>query len=267
MKREDVPFLLTVLAFSILILIPWIIRNIILSGYLVYPNALISFPVEWRIPTEEVVNLARKIRSWARLPGSSPDVVLGNWNWIKPWSVRIFSKENIFDIFIPIILVFEGVMLLCLGVLKQKNKKSSYALWLFLILPIVNLGFWFLSAPSLRFAGSSFWVLGVGIFVLSVLGLCDFKKMKLFIFFNFIMIGFLGVGEQLPDLTQNINRRIQAVPVEQMEKFKTNSGLILYVPEKGNQCWDYNLPCTPYPTSDLQLRDEKDISKGFRILN
>jgi len=265
---KKVPVLSYSLVFVALLLIPWIVRNIILSGYLIYPSAFISFPLEWRLPVKVVINEARWIQSWARLPGTSPDKVLGNWNWIRPWASRIFSKENIFDIFIPIALILEGILLLlCLNKSHYKNKKSSLQLWFFLILPILNLVFWFLSAPSLRFAGSSFWILGVGTFVLSVLGFANFIKIKVIIFFNFLIINFLGIGEQLPDFKQNINRRIQVVPVEQMKKFETNSGFIIYIPEEGDQCWDYKLPCTPYPKSDLQLRDRKDVSKGFKRLN
>jgi hypothetical protein len=256
------------LAFAALLLIPWIVRNVILSGYLIYPSTFISFPVEWRLPIKEVINEARWIQSWARLPGNSPDEVLGNWNWVGPWVSRILSKENIFDIFIPIVLALEGILLFCLNNKSQhKNKKSSLQLWPFLILPILNLIFWFLSAPSLRFAGSSFWILGVGAFVLSALGFTNFRKIKVVIFCNFLIIIFLGIGEQLPDFMQSINRRIQSVPVEQMKKFETNSGLIIYIPEEGDQCWDYRLPCTPCPKSDLQLRDKKDISKGFKRLS
>jgi len=263
-ERKDslkrIPFLFYSLAFIALISIPWIARNIILSGYLIYPSTLTLFPVEWRLPAKVVINEARWIQSWARLPGTSPEVVLGNWQWIRPWASRLFSKQNIFDIFVPIALTIEGILILCYNKYKYKKGESSLFLRSFLILPITNLVFWFFSAPSLRFAGSSFWILG------STLRFANFRKIKVILFFNFLIINLLGVGEQLPDLKQNINRIIQPVPVVRMKKFKTNSGLIIYTPEEGKQCWDSKLPCTPYPNSDLQLRDKKDVSKGFKIL-
>ncbi len=269
-ERKDslkrIPFLFYSLAFIALISIPWIARNIILSGYLIYPSTLTLFPVEWRLPAKVVINEARWIQSWARLPGTSPEVVLGNWQWIRPWASRLFSKQNIFDIFVPIALTIEGILILCYNKYKYKKGESSLFLRSFLILPITNLVFWFFSAPSLRFAGSSFWILGAGTFVLSTLRFANFRKIKVILFFNFLIINLLGVGEQLPDLKQNINRIIQPVPVVRMKKFKTNSGLIIYTPEEGKQCWDSKLPCTPYPNSDLQLRDKKDVSKGFKIL-
>jgi len=270
-ERKDslkrIPFLFYSLAFIALISIPWIARNIILSGYLIYPSTLTLFPVEWRLPAKVVINEARWIQSWARLPGTSPEVVLGNWQWIRPWASRLFSKQNIFDIFVPIALTIEGILILCYNKYKYKKGESSLFLRSFLILPITNLVFWFFSAPSLRFAGSSFWILGAGTFVLSTLRFANFRKIKVILFFNFLIINLLGVGEQLPDLKQNINRIIQPVPVVRMKKFKTNSGLIIYTPEEGKQCWDSKLPCTPYPNSDLQLRDKKDVSKGFKILS
>ncbi len=264
---KDNPFLLTFLAFTALILIPWGIRNIILSGYFVYPSTLISFPVEWRLPAETVINAARLIQSWARLPGSSPLTVLENWNWIRPWAYRIFSKENIFDIFVPMLLTIEGILVFCYNKYKYKNRESSLFLWSFLVLPTVNLVFWFFSAPSLRFAGASFWILGGGTFVLSTLRFANLRKVKLIIFFNFLIITFLGIGEQIPDFKQNINKRIYPVPIVEMKKFEANSGLIIYIPKEGDQCWDSQLPCAPYPKPNLRLRHEKDISKGFKMLN
>lgn len=260
------PFLFYSLTFASLILIPWIVRNIILSGYLIYPSTLISFPVEWRLPAKMVIKEARWIQSWSRLPGISPDKVLRDWQWFKPWVSRIFSRENIFDVIVPIGLTIEGILILFYNKYKCKKRINSLLLWLFLILPMANLIFWFFSAPALRFAGSSFWILGVGILVLSSLSCADFRKTRLIVFCNFAIINFLAIGEQLPDFKQNINRRIKSVPVKQMKKFETNSGLIIYTPEEGKKCWDFNLPCTPYPKDDLQLRDKENVSKGFKRL-
>jgi hypothetical protein len=268
-KREETlkikPILLSGLIVPALILLPWIARNIILSGYLIYPCTIVSFPVEWRVPLKVVINESRWIRSWARLPGVSPEMVLVNWQWIRPWVSSMFSKQNIFDVFIPIALAVEGIILLCIDKHKQNQDNSYFLAWIFLLLPISNLIFWFLAAPSLRFAGASFWVLGVGFFIVGIIKSKKFIETKRIIFLNFLIINFLAVGEQLPDFLQNLNKKIQEVPVGHMKEFETNSGLIIYTPEEGDQCWNFKLPCTPYPDPDLKLRDGKDIKKGFKI--
>jgi hypothetical protein len=43
----------------------------------------------------------------------------------------------------------------------------------------------------------------------------------------------------------------------------TVSGLAVYVPVQGNQCWDAPLPCTPYFDETLRLRNESSLRWGF----
>jgi hypothetical protein len=44
---------------------------------------------------------------------------------------------------------------------------------------------------------------------------------------------------------------------------RTLSGLAVYVPAQGNQCWDAPLPCTPYFDPSLRLRDASSLRWGF----
>ena len=51
------------------VLVSWMIRGIILSGYIAFPNVIGSFPVEWRIPRSDVAGTADTIQVSARQPG------------------------------------------------------------------------------------------------------------------------------------------------------------------------------------------------------
>lgn len=55
------------------------------------------------------------------------------------------------------------------------------------------------------------------------------------------------------------------IPRVELKTFSTRSGLIVYVPENGNQCWDAPLPCTPYPDVNLRLRQKGNMRYGFII--
>jgi len=48
-----------------------------------------------------------------------------------------------------------------------------------------------------------------------------------------------------------------------MTTFTTDSGLVLHIPVASDQCWDAELPCTPYPNPKLRLRRPDDLSSGF----
>lgn len=55
------------------------------------------------------------------------------------------------------------------------------------------------------------------------------------------------------------------IPKVPVYTYRTKSGLILYTPQKGDQCWDIHLTCVPYPDSQLRLIAPGDLSKGFAI--
>ena len=56
-------------------------------------------------------------------------------------------------------------------------------------------------------------------------------------------------------------KKLNKVP---MKVFVTKSGLKLLVPTLSDQCWDSDLPSTPYPNSDLALIGTS-IDDGFCI--
>jgi hypothetical protein len=56
-----------------------------------------------------------------------------------------------------------------------------------------------------------------------------------------------------------------SIPKVQVHAFKTKSGLTLFVPDKGDQCWDTHLTCAPYPDPNLRLRTNGNIAEGFAV--
>jgi len=273
-----------------MVLLPWMIRGIILSGYIAYPSAVGSFPVEWRMPRESVVSEANWIRSWARTPGVHWSKVLGNWDWFNPWAFRMLGC---FDIIISLVLTLVACCLtLSYRLTKKHERKTQGAQWLFLLPPIVSLVFWFVTAPAPRFAGACFWVLGAGAIALTVDMLNQPKRTAILciilciliigIITNNLIVGKMNfvravIGEKnlMKGFRQlNINRAalvvgpgqdhgFYATPSVDLKTVETRSGLAIYVPQKGDQCWDAPLPCTPYPNVNLRLRHEGDIRGGF----
>jgi hypothetical protein len=45
----------------------------------------------------------------------------------------------------------------------------------------------------------------------------------------------------------------------------TASGLVVHVPESGDQCWSIPLPCAPYFRPDLHLREPTQLSAGMAV--
>lgn len=253
-------------------LIPWMIRGIILSGYIAYPSTIGAFPVDWRIPYTNVIDMANTIRWWAYTLAGQLNKELGNWNWILPWINRLFKIENRYftiHITIPLFLIFINSILIFFSKYLKKcsvhNMKKN--IWLFLVPSVCLILFWFSTVPTPRLAGACFWILGVGT-VIIVINKFDVLKSKYFktfiISFSIILcisFFFIKIFVNIPEE----NNGFYKIPSVELKIFETNSGLNVFVPEKGDQCWDAPLPCTPLPNADLRLRREGEMRYGFKI--
>jgi len=249
-----------------LILLPWMLRGVMLSGYIAYPGTFGSFNVEWKVPYEKVNSMNKIIKSWARLPVVHPDKVLANWNWVLPWTTRVIERrETQFNILFPLILGIIGVIFtFC----RQKSRDTDFFLYTLFLLPAASaLIFWFYMAPALSFAGAAFWCLGAGALLTS------FKSRHLdnnpkVIVFVFILMVIFTTAEHLKYekfIDPGPLHGFYPLPTVEMHPFVTNSGLTLYVPNEGDQCWDAPLPCTPDTNPNLQLRKVGKIQSGFMI--
>lgn len=288
-RLSDKKTITWVVAVALTALIPWMIRGVILSGYIAFPIPVGSFPVEWRLSYASIVNIANCVQNWARTLGVQYNKVLENWEWFRPWVIRI--TRNWIDIRIPLFLTLAGCFLILFY--RRYSRDIYKALWLFLLPAVASFIFWFFTAPTIRYLGASFWILGAGTITLSIgcvngLG----RKIKsLFIVYlciaiyssffsilgkdNFekVLIKERNISKAFRQLHINNNLTIASgenfgfygKPRADLKTFLTRSGLILYVPERENQCWDAPLPCTPYPDINLRLRQKGNMRSGFII--
>jgi hypothetical protein len=279
--RKTLTFMATGVA---LVLVPWMIRGIILSGYIAYPISLGSLPVEWRIPRGDVIEIANVIQAFGKQPGIDSKMV-SDWNWLGPWLRRM--STSYVDVVLPLLLTGAGCLAGLYHITTKSQPKVSRVAWLFLLPTIVSLIFWFLAAPNLRFAGSLFWVLAAGAITLAAQELDNSARRQLFRFASVASLSILAMAAGLSALSvvdgksaalrvmlkdKNPLKAFHALYIESAfdlaprgdwTTFVTNSGLTIYVPKSGTQCWDAPLPCARRPLPKLRLRQEGDMSRGF----
>ncbi|MFC2169616.1 LIC_10190 family membrane protein [Acidobacteriota bacterium] len=268
-------------------LIPMMIRSVILSGYLMYPSTLGAYNVDWRIPYASVINMNNWIRSWARAPGVHWSESLGNWDWLLPW---LKETLKILRVIIPLALVSIGFIVLLFRRLRQKYRHGPFIglVWLFFLPAVLSLLYWFFTAPDVRFIGAALWIFGIGVFSMAIEGLPNLRK-AFGLFYSlciiFLLSSFVGgkleflktlireknMPKTIKELNNPVFKRGQdrfgfhSTTCTDIKTFKTDSGLKLYYPADGDQCWDAPLPCTPYPRPDLRLRRKDDMRSGFII--
>lgn len=292
------------LIFPFLTIIPWIARGVILSGYPFYPVAFSPFNLDWKMSINDVALMNNIIKGWARLPGERYMDAIGNWHWLKEWIiVNILHR---LELILPILLIITGIILIIIfkNKLKEKATLSKYY-WFFPVPLVFSIIYWFLSAPDPRFAGSTLWVLGIGILTISFIIIPKFKTQKFASKMLIVLLSlFLTVTYcwyYLPVKGQRqfvktlifegsivnaikkihfenyyfpvgtlkrswVNDAFYDIPEAKLKEFKTNSGLIVYIPEDG-LCWYAPLPCTTQQNSKLSLRVENNLRYGFKIEN
>jgi hypothetical protein len=268
--RQHTGSIFTALGMGALLIVPWLVRHIILSGYLLYPSTLVSFPVQWKIPAAMAEPIAGIITAWAReIVNDSihPDQWFSNWFFVFPFEM----KEAV---------VYTGLILAAVVVLLVffKLKPIQWRGPLILLgVSFISLLYWFWMAPAPRFAGALFWlmvVLGLILLYGQLSQLNHVRSPQMLL--GFILL--LTMFWLSPDF-KSVSRshllmppRESFVAQQQMigdpNRFKeTRSGLRVYIAagQADEMCWDMPLPCTRLNDFDprLSLIDAADMRKGF----
>ena len=262
-------FVCTFVLSAIMILV-WCLQSVLLSGAPLYPSTIGYLSFDWSVPLESVKNEMISVYSFARQPGApSERAVLENWNWFKPWLVR-FSKNK--DLVAPLILtVFFCTITLVISCSKSK-KHNQYLEWVILLPAICAFFYWFLTAPDPRFATAYFLIIPM---CAGVLFLAYIKNIVGVTTYSFaIIIVFILVNYQHVKYIVNERWMVKNISVSGWSPVKkvplnvriTSSGLLVYTPVEGDQCWDSPLPSTPYFKAPLRLRNPDNVLSGFTVI-
>lgn len=134
-----------------LILAPWMIRNVIISGYAIYPSAVTAVPVDWRMPESLVIDDEFGIRAWGFYERGSADEVMEKpfFERIKFWFFNLTLNQKMMVVtsfFSPIILTF----IFLISFLKN-NLKFSTGILITIVGFFVGFIFWIFVSPNMRF--------------------------------------------------------------------------------------------------------------------
>ena len=263
-----------------LLIIPWMARSVVLSGYVAYPVRAFAVPVDWRIPEVLAIREENRIRRAARAATHmTMDRALGSMDWLSPWMSRL-KKYAEFEVFVPLSLALgSGLVMLLLKRTRHYKNSTPGHFYFLLLLPAAHLIFWSQTAPNPRFAGVSFWAIGsaLGALALNNIGVSVGKKTSLVIFLS-LMLTLLGLHYRATSPEPRAFRDLfvrqpgddhgfHIAPAFEGHARATRSGLLVHLPLKGERCWDAPLPCTPPREfkANLSLRDAENLGGGFRF--
>ncbi|MGA2298007.1 MAG: hypothetical protein ABSG15_10710 [FCB group bacterium] len=279
-----------ILLISIFIISPWLIRNVIISGYLIYPFPYIDlFNFDWKIPIQSVIY--EKNNTYA----DSIHPLLGVSTVLK---MSLLEKFSHWWICLSVIfrIIFIILLITILNLFKQfiyflRGNKKYYINKLFTIATLVCLSgiiYWVVNAPSIRL-GMSFITL---IFIFSFFPefnnlftkLSKYKitlKFKLILFLSILVFssvflffrihkdekasreGFEKIGEILKDYKKII---ISPYGYDEFPIVKVKyNNIDIYLPVVDDTRTGYShFPSTAKIQENLSLRGNS-LEDGFRI--
>lgn len=132
-----------------IILCPFLIRNYLISGWLLYPFEHIDiFNPEWKFPKEYLLVDANQIKVWGRC---LYDVTKVDWpvsKWLPIWWEHQFRYEQMF---LGAVVLSAALQLIVWGIKMIKKQKPPFSLVILHITVWANLFVWFFMAPFIRY--------------------------------------------------------------------------------------------------------------------
>jgi len=158
---------------SIIFVVPWLARNVLLTGYLVFPfSAIDLFDVDWKVGIENARWHENAIKAYALGTDLNAPVTKHIKDWFLPW----FQNQNYINqvLFITSSIATATYIVLAIGSRFWLKKQSSYTAAIFTrrfvmtnIALVGGIIFWLNMAPDFRF-GYGFLCIYCSIFVASI---------------------------------------------------------------------------------------------------
>ena len=146
-KEKRIGDIVRHLTAGVTILVPYIVRGIIISGYILYPyEATAVKSLDWIMP-EFLLEIDKKeIIAWGRGHSDVNRIPEHIWQWVGGWFSSINILWKVLMIISVIALIYIGIWIL------RQRKRVSFSPQLCMALTcIIGLFFWLFSAPLPRY--------------------------------------------------------------------------------------------------------------------
>ncbi len=167
-RKQELHLLLAgkrILAMAVIaavLIITWMGRGIVFSGYPLFPSSALAMPVPWRIPVKYVTEFRGEIVRYAREvdPNVSVKKTLRTWRWLPGWFERLLAMPNQF-VWPAQVGIAGSAALVAFGVFVTSVRRNAWNLLALVIPLLVYLLFWFFTAPGVRYFGPAMWIFAV----------------------------------------------------------------------------------------------------------
>jgi hypothetical protein len=252
--KKQYSFLTRCVVLGLVFIIPWLIGNVIICGYLLYPfNQLDFFAVDWKVPASFFEYDKIVLNSWAKVPNQ--DVYVTKMMPISDWLPMWFARLDILN------------KLLVIGFIV-----SAPLSWIFLwkkkdvVWPVlfVQLGFVliFVNGPHPRFL-FGYMVSSIAFFAYLIADYLPINlPKKALLYLGVLLLLFLTYSNRIDqNLTANWFKP-KPYPQVNLEPININ-GFEAMIAKENGVCWD-QFPSSYYFIERVELRGTT-VESGFRV--
>ena len=247
----------------------WMTRGVVQSGYPLFPSGIGALPVDWRVPDAMRERARDAVVDWAHSPGhNDPNAAIGT-AWVRAWFVRTASDG--FHVVLPLALGLSGIMAWPLAGRTRSHGEGTHAaapghvsgLLLVCVPAFAHVAFVLLTAPDWRFTEASLWLPGLLAWSVAMAGMREAQSLHACLILAAVL--FLAAQINPIKLVYRFDKAIGPLPLGEVKLETLSSGMQVYVPLAGDQCWDAPVPCTPFAAPGLTERTPGHPGEGFRI--
>ena len=262
--KGKIKLFVTILFISIVTFSPYIARNIIATGYIIFPSTSIDVTnVDWKYDPQLTVDEKNYITAHAKKAGVvSDEINVVNQMNVAEWLATWWQNRSTADKVIMILLALSFISAL-LSI--KKILLSGFIALLILVTLLTGIIFWFVNAPDPRFGFGS--ILGF----IGVVSYLVFKEKEIFIGKNVLITILLIVTGSILAYTGyrfvnffNQDQLLTPLGIEKSE-FKTFDckGIMINTPIDGKYFGVTPVPCTDLECEKFSPRGNR-VEDGFR---
>ena len=252
------------ISMGIVVIAPWLVRTVIISGYLLYPfPSLDLFHVDWKMSAKAAALDSAEIKTWGRAIYDASKVDMPISEWFPNWFLTTLSGTEkmliLADIGALLLLV-----LIAFGVIYKKRWKSLDFL---LVMAAVASSyiFWQISAPLMRYGYSHVLLLVVLTAGYFIYGLTKKREKISRLFYTLVL--FIGIVKLFPLCSYAVSVVNQPYYWNQKDygdyesmSYEIN-GVSFYYPMEGDRIGYDAFPSSPTRTN-IEFRGE-NMKDGF----
>lgn len=269
-KNNKVNILIKNSLLGVIFIIPYVVRNVILTGWPLYPMPLFGFNLPWSMPKERLVDLVNVIKGWAIIGGQWRTVVgVSIVQWFPGWLSRNWERIEL-KLFALAVLFL--IISLIYKFINKKIIKKNIGLAICGLAAFLSVVYLLNFAPDLRFGGIYFWVFFAAIGPYFLIGFLKTERKILFV--SVVVSIYLSFINSYPFRTDSVImlKSVRWDQAGETHQIKINPSdkspsFIVNTPIDTSSCGTVSLPCTSEPNYDFKEIIPGNMFGGYKPVN